>query len=94
MSRKHSSPPRGDIVFKTMGDANRGGAFTTVDGTLAARGENIGNLLRDLRDGLCLVVYSSGDDFFVNVSEWRLSHDALDRQREMVVENSFGKREQ
>jgi hypothetical protein len=94
MSRKHISLPRGDIVFKTMKDANRGGAFTTVDGTLTARGENIGNLLRDLRDGLCLVVYSSGDDFFVNVSEWRLSHDALDRQREMVVENSLGEREQ
>lgn len=87
MSRKHSSPPRGDIVFKTMGDANRGGAFTTVDGTLAARGENVGNLLRDLRDGLSLTVYSSGDDFFVNVSEWRLSHDALDRQRETVVKD-------
>ena len=87
MSRKHSSPLRGDIVFMTMGDANRGGAFTTVDGTLAARGENIGNLLRDLRDGLCLVVYSSGDDFFINVSEWRLSHDALDRQRETVVKD-------
>jgi hypothetical protein len=89
MSRKHNPPPCGDIVFKTMGDASRGGAFTTVDGTLAARGENVGNLLRDLRDGLCLVVYSSGDDFFVNVSEWRLSHDALDREREMVVKDSF-----
>ena len=87
MSRKHSSPLRGDIVFMTMGDANRGGAFTTVDGTLAARGENVGNLLRDLCDGLSLTVYSSGDDFFVNVSEWRLSHDALDRQRETVVKD-------
>jgi hypothetical protein len=87
MSRKHSSPLRGDIVFKTMGDANRGGAFTTVDGTLAARGENVCNLLRDLRDGLNLTVYSSGDDFFVNVSEWRLSHDALDRQRETVMKD-------
>jgi hypothetical protein len=94
MPGKYSTSLRGDIVFKTMGDANRGGAFTTVDGTLAARGENIGNLLRDLRDGLCLVVYSSGDDFFVNVSEWRLSHDALDRQREMVVKDSFGERAQ
>jgi hypothetical protein len=88
MSHRHSSPLRGDIVFKTMGDANRGGAFTTVDGTLAARGENVGNLLRDLRDGLSLTVYSSGDDFFVNVSEWRLSHDALDRQRETVVKDT------
>ena len=85
MSRKHSPPPCGDIVFKSMGEANRGGAFTTVDGTLAARGESIRDLLRDLRDGLCLTVYSSGDDFFVNVSEWRLSHDALDRQREAIL---------
>jgi hypothetical protein len=85
MTRKHSPPPCGDIVFKTMGEANRGGAFTTVDGTLAARGENVGDLLRDLRDGLYLTVYSSGDDFFVNVSEWRLSHEALDRQREAML---------
>ena len=85
MSCKHSPSPCGDIVFKSMGEANRGGAFTTVDGTLAARGENIRDLLRDLRDGLCLTVYSSGDDFFVNVSEWRLSHDALDRQREAIL---------
>ena len=56
-----------------------------MDGTLAARGENIRDLLRDLRDGLCLTVYSSGDDFFVNVSEWRLSHDALDRHREAIL---------
>ena len=48
---------------------------------------NVSNLLRDLRDGLSLTVYSSGDDFFVNVSEWRLSHDALDRQRETVVKD-------
>lgn len=88
MSRKYNPPPRGDIVFKTMGDANRGGAFTTLDGTLAARGENVGDLVRDLRDGLCLTVYSSGNDFFVNVSEWRLSHDALDRQREAILKDT------
>jgi hypothetical protein len=88
MSRKYNPPLRGDIVFKTMGDANRGGAFTTLDGTLAARGENVGDLVRDLRDGLCLTVYSSGNDFFVNVSEWRLSHDALDRRREAILKDT------
>jgi hypothetical protein len=92
MLRRYRPSPCGGIVFKTMAEANRGGAFTTIDGTLAARGENIGNLLRDLRDGLCLAIYCSGDDFFINVSEWRLSHDALDRQRETILRD--GAREQ
>ena len=70
------------LVFKTMDEANRGGAFTTIDGALDARGEGINDLFRDLRDGLGLVVYSAGNDFLVNVSEFRLARDLLARKRE------------
>jgi hypothetical protein len=75
-------PTPAAIVFRTMDEANRGGAFTTIDGALDARGEGINNLFRDLRDGLDLVVYSAGNDFLVNVSEFRLARDLLDRKRD------------
>jgi hypothetical protein len=74
------------IVFRTMDEANRGGAFTTIDGALDARGEGIKDLFRAFRDGLDLVVYSAGDDFFVNVSEFRLARDLIDQKRDVRLQ--------
>lgn len=76
------SPPTSRIAFRDMSEANRGGAFTPIDGALASGG-GVNGLLRDLRAGLEVTVYSSGDDFLVNVSEWRLAHDFLDRKRQL-----------
>ena len=84
MSRKFTNPPSGvRIDFRTMADANRAGAFTTVDGALASRGQTVRDFVRDLRDGLDVIFYSVGDEEMVNVSEWRLAHDALDKRREV-----------
>jgi hypothetical protein len=76
------SPPTSRIAFRDMSEANRGGAFTPIDGALANSG-GVTGLLRDLRDGLEITVYGAGDNFLVNVSEWRLAHDFLDRKRQM-----------
>ena len=76
------SPPTPRIAFRDMREANRGGAFTPIDGALANDGGVVG-LLRDLREGLEVIVYGVGDDFLVNVSEWRLAHDFLDRKRQL-----------
>jgi hypothetical protein len=85
MSRMLTSPlPGVRIGFRTMSDANRGGAFTTVDGALASRGQTVRDFVRDLRDGLDVIFYSVGDEEMVNVSEWRLAHDALDKRREVA----------
>jgi hypothetical protein len=83
MSRKFTNPPSGvRIDFRTMADANRAGAFTTVDGALASRGQTVRDFVRDLREGLEVTFYSAGSEEMVNVSEWRLAHDTLERQRE------------
>jgi hypothetical protein len=85
MASKFSSLPDGArIDFRKMADApNRGGAFTTVDGALSSRGQTARDFVRDLRDGLDVTFYSAGDEEMVNVSEWRLAHDALDKRREV-----------
>jgi hypothetical protein len=83
MSRKFTNPPPGvRMDFRKMDDANRGGAFTTVDGALASCGQTVRDFVRDLRDGLDVIFYSAGPEEMVNVSEWRLAHDSLDRRRE------------